>query len=113
MTAAAAPSVRRPGRRALFPEALPDPEGEAAAAIASLRFTVTLADRSKTIDLTMLAGRKALARTFAGALWRACQVGGPAGSISPPSSAAWARPIVFRRSRIPIGARRWQQPTNR
>ena len=82
MTAAAAPSVRRPGRRALFPEALPDPEGEAAAAIASLRFTVTLADRSKTIDLTMLAGRKALARTFAGALWRACQVGGPAGSIS-------------------------------
>lgn len=82
MTATAAPSVRRPGRRALFPEALPDPEGEAAAAIASLRFTVTLADRSKTIDLTMLAGRKALARTFAGALWRACQVGGPAGSIS-------------------------------
>ncbi|MES0126606.1 hypothetical protein NKL05_31910 [Mesorhizobium sp. C420B] len=82
MTATAAPSARRPGRRALFPEALPDPEGEAAAAIASLRFTVTLADRSKTIDLTMLAGRKALARTFAGALWRACQVGGPAGSIS-------------------------------
>jgi hypothetical protein len=82
MTATAAPSVRRPGRRALFPEALPDPEGEAAAAIASLRFTVTLADRSRIIDLTMLAGRKALARTFAGALWRACQVGGPAGSIS-------------------------------
>jgi len=71
MTAATSASVRRPGRRALFPEALPDPEGEAAAAIASLRFTVTLADRSKTIDLTMLAGRKALARTFAGALWRA------------------------------------------
>lgn len=41
--------VRRPGRRALFPEALPDPEGEAATAIASLRFTVTLADRSITI----------------------------------------------------------------
>jgi hypothetical protein len=75
-------SVRRPGRRALFPETLPDPEDEAAAAIASLRFAVTLADRSKTIDLTMLAGRKALARTFAGALWRACQVGGPAGSIT-------------------------------
>jgi hypothetical protein len=82
MTATAAPSVRRPGRRALFPEALPDPEGEAAAAIASLRFTVTLADRSKTIDLTTLSGRKALARTLAGALWRACQVGGPAGSVS-------------------------------
>ncbi|MER8449373.1 hypothetical protein NKG60_05055 [Mesorhizobium sp. M1428] len=82
MTAVTTASVRRPGRRALFPEALPDPEGEAAAAIASLRFTVTLADRSRRIDLTMLAGRKPLARTFAGALWRACQVGGPAGSIS-------------------------------
>ena len=82
MMAATTAPARRPGRRALFPEALPDPEREAAAAIASLRFTVTLADRSRTIDLTMLAGRKALARTFAGALWRACQVGGPAGSIS-------------------------------
>ncbi|MER9544495.1 hypothetical protein NKI72_20805 [Mesorhizobium sp. M0437] len=81
MTTAVAMSVRRPGRRALFPEALADPEGEAAAAIASLRFTVILADRSMTIDLTMLAGRKALARTLAGALWRACQVGGPAGSV--------------------------------
>ncbi|HWH17911.1 MAG TPA: hypothetical protein VNT77_06185, partial [Allosphingosinicella sp.] len=82
MMAATTAPARRPGRRALFPEALPDPEREAAAAIASLRFTVTLADRSRAIDLTMLAGRKALARTFAGALWRACQVGGPAGSIS-------------------------------
>jgi hypothetical protein len=91
MTATAAPSLRRPGRRALFPEALPDPEGEAAAAIASLRFTVTLADRSVTIDLTMLAGRKALARTFAGALWRACQVGGPAGSI--PTAYAYANAL--------------------
>ncbi|MER8524114.1 hypothetical protein NKH56_33230 [Mesorhizobium sp. M1076] len=81
MTTVAA-SVRRPGRRALFPEALPDPEGEAAAAIASLRFTVILADRSMTIDLTTLSGRKALAGTLAGALWRACQVGGPAGSVS-------------------------------
>lgn len=86
MTAATTASVRRPGRRALFPEALPDPEGEAAAAIASLRFTATLADRSKTIDLTMLSGRKALAGSFAGALWRACQVGGPAGSISTASA---------------------------
>jgi hypothetical protein len=96
MTAATSASVRRPGRRALFPEALPDPEGEAAAAIASLRFTVTLADRSKTIDLTMLAGRKALARTFAGALWRACQVGGPAGSISTASAYANALKTFWR-----------------
>lgn len=88
MTAATTASVRRPGRRAQFPELQPDPEGEAAAAIASLRFTVTLADRSKTIDLTMLSGRKALARTFAGTLWRACQVGGPAGSISTASAYA-------------------------
>jgi len=88
MTAATTASVRWPGRRALFPEALPDPEGEAATAIASLRFTVTLADRSKTIDLTMLSGRKALARTLAGTLWRACQVGGPAGSISTASAYA-------------------------
>ena len=58
MTDLTARPVCRPGRRALFPEALPDPEGEAAIAIASLRFTVTLADRSITIDLTALSGRK-------------------------------------------------------
>ncbi|MER8472808.1 hypothetical protein NKH23_25985 [Mesorhizobium sp. M1328] len=96
MTTAVAMSVRRPGRRALFPEALPDPEGEAGAAIASLRFTVTLADRSITIDLTTLSGRKALARTLAGALWRACQVGGPAGSISTASAYANALKVFWR-----------------
>lgn len=96
MIGATTASVRRPGRRALFPEALPDPEGEAAAAIASLRFTVTLADRSKTIDLTMLAGRKVLARTVADALWRACQVGGPAGSISTASAYANALKTFWR-----------------
>lgn len=96
MTAATTASARRPGRRALFPDALPDPEGEAAAAIASLRFTVTLADRSKTIDLTMLSGRKTLARSFAGALWRACQVGGPAGSISTASAYANALKTFWR-----------------
>ena len=91
MTAAMTTSARRPGRRALFPETLPDPEEEAAAAIASLRFPVTLADRTVTIDLTMLGGRRALARTLAGALWRACQVGGPAGSIS--TAAAYANAL--------------------
>ena len=96
MTAATTVSVRRPGRRALFPEALPDPEGEAATAIGSLRFTVMLADRSKTIDLTKLSGRKALARTFAGTLWRACQVGGPAGSISTASAYANALRMFWR-----------------
>jgi len=95
MTTVAA-AVRRPGRRVLFPEALPDPEGEADAAIASLRFTVTLADRSITIDLTTLSGRTALARTFAGALWRACQVGGPAGSISTASAYANALKLFWR-----------------
>ncbi|WP_095084959.1 hypothetical protein [Mesorhizobium sophorae] len=95
MTTVAA-AVRRPGRRALFPEALPDPEGEAGAAIASLRFTVTLADRSVTIDLMTLSGRTALARTFAGALWRACQVGGPAGSISTASAYANALKTFWR-----------------
>ncbi len=96
MTAATTVSVRRPGRSALFPEALPDPEGEAATAIGSLRFTVMLADRSKTIDLTKLSGRKALARTFAGTLWRACQVGGPAGSISTASAYANALRMFWR-----------------
>lgn len=104
MTATMTGSVRRPGRRALFPEALPDPEGEAAEAIASLRFVVSLADRTKTIDLTMLAGRKALARTLAGALWRACQVGGPAGSISTASAYAYALKSFWRY--LDSGARR-------
>lgn len=91
MTADMTTSARRPGRRALFPETLPDPEEEVAAAIASLRFSVTLADRTKTLDLTMLGGRRALARTLAGALWRACQVGGPAGSVS--TAAAYANAL--------------------
>jgi hypothetical protein len=93
MTDLTAGSMRRPGRRALFPEVLPDPEGEAATAIASLRFNVTLADRSITIDLTTLSGRKTLAQALAGALWRACQVGGPAGSIS--TAAAYANALKF------------------
>ncbi len=96
MIAATIASVRWPGRRALFPEALPDPVGEATAAIASLRFTVTLVDRTRTIDLTMLSGRMALARSFAGALWRACQVGGPAGSISTASAYANALKMFWR-----------------
>ena len=91
MTDLTAQPARRPGRRALFPEALPDPEGEAATAIASLRFSVTLADRSITIDLTTLSGRKTLAQMLAGALWRACQVGGPVGSIS--TAAAYANSL--------------------
>src|ERR1700739_550918 len=93
MTYLTAGLARRPGRRALFPEALPDPEGEVATAIASLRFTVLLADRSITIDLTTLSGRKALAQTLAGALWRACQVGGPAGSVS--TAAAYGNALKF------------------
>jgi hypothetical protein len=93
MTDVTASPARRPGRRALFPEALPDPECEAATAIASLRFTVTLADRSIAIDLIALSGRKVLAQTLAGALWRACQVGGPAGSVS--TAAAYANALKF------------------
>src|SRR5579871_6645382 len=93
MTDLIAGPVRRPGRRALVPEALPDPEGEAATAIASLRFAVTLADRSITIDLTMLSGRRALAQALAGSLWCACQVGGPAGSIS--TTAGYANALKF------------------
>lgn len=96
MTDLVAGPVRRPGRRALFPEALPDPGGEAAIAIASLRFAVTLADRSITIDLTMLSGRKALAQTLAGALWRACQVGGPAGSVLTAAAYANALKLFWR-----------------
>ena len=96
MTDTIATPVRRPGRRALFPEGLPDPEGEAAAAIASLRFNVILADRSVTIDLTTLTGRKALARSMAGALWRACQIGGPAASISTASAYANALKMFWR-----------------
>ncbi len=96
MTDVTASPARRPGRRALFPEALPDPEGEAVSAIASLRFTVTLADRSITIDLTILSGRKVLAQLLAGALWRACQVGGPAGSVSTAAAYANALKLFWR-----------------
>ncbi len=86
MTDTIAAPMRRPGRRALFP----------AAAIASLGFIVILADRSVTIDLTMLTGRKALAHSLAGALWRACQIGGPAGSISTASAYANALKMFWR-----------------
>ncbi|MES0178998.1 hypothetical protein NKJ86_10415 [Mesorhizobium sp. M0025] len=49
-----------------------------------------------TVDLTMLAGRKALARTLAGALWRACQVGGPAGSTPTASAYVYALKMFWR-----------------
>lgn len=75
-------TMRSPGRRVFFDDDLPDPGREAAAAIAALRFEVTLIGRTTTLDMTRLHGRRQLAQSLAGALWRACQVGGPAGSLS-------------------------------
>ena len=71
----------RPARRASFPEHVPDPGPAAAGAIAARRFSIALAGRTATINLTRLPGRISLARSFAQALWQACQVGGPAGTV--------------------------------
>jgi hypothetical protein len=81
MTGKSGVSHPRPARRASFPEHVPDPGPAAASAIAARRFEVTLAGRTATIDLTRLPGRVSLARSFAQALWQACQVGGPAGTV--------------------------------
>jgi hypothetical protein len=80
----------RPGRRASFPEHLPDPGPAAAIAIAARRFEITLAGRTVTINLTRLLGRASLARSFTQALWQACQVGGPAGTVRTAMSLAEA-----------------------
>ena len=80
----------RPGRRASFPEHLPDPGPAAASAIAAGRFEITLAGRTATMDLTRLPGRASLARSFTQALWQACQVGGPAGTVRTAMSLAEA-----------------------
>lgn len=81
MTGRSGVSHPRPGRKASFPEHLPDPGPAAAIAIAAGRFEITLAGRTATMDLTRLPGRASLARSFTQALWQACQVGGPAGTV--------------------------------
>lgn len=81
MTGRSGVSQPRPGRRASFPDHLPDPGPAAAIAIAARRFEITLAGRPATMDLTRLPGRASLARSFTQALWQACQVGGPAGTV--------------------------------
>jgi hypothetical protein len=90
MTGKSGVSQPRPGRRATFPEHLADPGPAAAIAIAARRFEITLAGRSTTIDLTRLPGRASLARSFTQALWQACQVGGPAGTVRTAMSLAEA-----------------------
>jgi len=83
-------SQPRPGRRASFPEHLPDPGPAAAVAVAARRFEIVLAGRMATMDLTRLSGRASLARSFTQALWQACQVGGPAGTVRTATSLAEA-----------------------
>ena len=83
-------SQPRPGRRASFPEHLPDPGPAAAVAVAARRFEIVLAGRMATMDLTRLSGRVSLARSFTQALWQACQVGGPAGTVRTATSLAEA-----------------------
>jgi hypothetical protein len=90
MTGKSSFSHPRPGRRASFPEHLPDPGPAAAIAIAARRFEITLAGRTVTMDLTRLPGRNSLARSFTQALWQACQVGGPAGTVRTAMSLAEA-----------------------
>ncbi|WP_281985410.1 hypothetical protein [Thalassorhabdomicrobium marinisediminis] len=90
MTGRARVSQPRPGRRASFPDNLPDPGPAAAIAIAARRFEITLAGRTATMDLTRLPGRNSLARSFTQALWQACQVGGPAGTVRTAMSLAEA-----------------------
>lgn len=57
MTGRSGVSQPRPGRRASFPDNLPDPGPAAAIAIAARRFEITLAGRPATMDLTRLPGR--------------------------------------------------------
>ncbi|QEP30396.1 hypothetical protein [Pukyongiella litopenaei] len=90
MTRRSGVSQPRPGRRASFPDNLPDPGPAAAIAIAARRFEITLAGRPATMDLTRLPGRASLARSFTQALWQACQVGGPAGTVRTAMSLAEA-----------------------
>lgn len=90
MTGRSGVSQPRPGRRASFPDNLPDPGPAAAIAIAARRFEITLAGRPATMDLTRLPGRASLARSFTQALWQACQVGGPAGTVRTAMSLAEA-----------------------
>ncbi len=90
MTGRSGVSQPRPGRRASFPDNLPDPGSAAAIAIAARRFEITLAGRPATMDLTRLPGRASLARSFTQALWQACQVGGPAGTVRTAMSLAEA-----------------------
>jgi hypothetical protein len=90
MTGRARVSQPRPGRRASFPDNLPDPGPAATIAIAARRFEITLAGRTATMDLTRLPGRNSLARSFTQALWQACQVGGPAGTVRTAMSLAEA-----------------------
>ena len=72
------------------PEHLPDPGPAAAVAVAARRFEIVLAGRMATMDLTRLTGRISLARSFTQALWQACQVGGPAGTVRTATSLAEA-----------------------
>lgn len=90
MTGRARVSQPRPGRRASFPDNLSDPGPAAAIAITARRFEITLAGRTATMDLTRLPGRNSLARAFTLALWQACQVGGPAGTVRTAMSLAEA-----------------------
>lgn len=90
MTRRSGVSQPRPGRRASFPDNLPDPGPAAAIAIAARRFEITLAGRPATMDLTRLPGRASLACSFTQALWQACQVGGPAGTVRTAMSLAEA-----------------------
>lgn len=90
MTGRSGVSQPRPGRRASFPDNLPDPGPAVAIAIAARRFEITLAGRPATMDLTRLPGRASLARSFTQALWQACQVGGPAGTVRTAMSLAEA-----------------------
>ncbi|WP_371422406.1 hypothetical protein [Tardiphaga sp.] len=75
-------TFKGPGRYALFADGLPDPGEEARTAIDSLYVSVSLAGRTANIDLRALSDRRALAHSFAAAIWAACQVGGPAGTCS-------------------------------
>ena len=90
MNGRASVSQPRPGRRASFPDHLPDPGPAAAIAIAARCFEVYLAGRTATMDLTRLPDRASLARSFTQALWQACQVGGPAGTVRTAMSLAEA-----------------------
>lgn len=89
------PGMTRGSTRAIIAE-IADPDAELAQLTTTLRFVIQpLYGGRLDVDLTRL-GRPALARPFARALWRICQIGGSVGSIGSVKQYVYAIVTFFR-----------------